>query len=81
MPADPTVVAASIAAIPATVAAGAALVQAMKTDRKISTNGSGKPLGLLVEYIAGEVGELRETVDEHGEAIARIEKKVNQDVE
>ena len=45
--ADPLVVAAAIGSVPATVAAWAAL----RANHKVSTNGSRKNIGLLVELI------------------------------
>ena len=45
--ADPIVLAAAITAVPASVAAFAAL----STRKKVSTNGSKKDIGLLVELI------------------------------
>lgn len=45
--ADPLVIAAAIAAVPASVAAFAAL----RVNSKVSTNGSKQDIGLLVELI------------------------------
>jgi hypothetical protein len=55
------VVAASITAVPATIAAWAAL----SANKKVSTNGSKKDIGLLVEELGSDLKDLSFSVQKH----------------
>jgi len=59
--ADPVVVAAAIGAIPASIAA----VAALKVNRKVSTNGSKKNIGVLVEGNVEQLMRLSTSVERH----------------
>jgi len=58
---DPLVVAAAIGSVPATIAAYAAL----RANYKVSTNGSKKNIGILVELINSKLDDHIQDPDAH----------------